>query len=101
MELHVTFRHMDPSETIKKRVQARISRLKKYLLKPEAAHVILEVEKFRQKAEITLTDNGDQITAFEVSEDMYESIDGAAHKLERQLKKHKDKIQSHKGIHKN
>lgn len=96
MELHVTFRHMDPSETIKRHVQSRLNRLKKYLLKPETAHVILEVEKFRRIAEITLTDNGDRIAALDESGDMYESIDGAVAKLERQLKKHKDKIQSHK-----
>ena len=98
MELHVTFRHMDPSETIKSHIQTRLDRLKKYLLKPETAHVILETEKFRRKAEITLTDNGDQIAAISESADIYESIDGAIAKLERQLKKHKDKIQAHKGL---
>jgi len=96
MEMHVTFRHMDPSETIKQHVQSRLDHLKKYLLKPGNAHVILGLEKFRRIAEITLTDNGDQITALDETDDMYKSIDGAIAKLEKQLRKHKEKIQSHK-----
>ncbi len=96
MELNVTFRHMESSETIREHIQARVDKLMKYLLKPESAHFILETEKFRRKAEITLTDNGDRITAIEESSDMYQSIDGAIAKIERQLKKHKEKVQSHK-----
>lgn len=96
MELHVTFRHLDPSDTIKTHVEHGLDKLKKYLVKPETAHVILAVEKFRRIAEITLTENGNRITATEESADMYESIDGALAKIEIQLKKYKDKVKSHK-----
>ncbi len=96
MELNVTFRHMDPSDPIRQHIEARVDKLKKYLLKPESAHVVLESEKFRRKAEITLTDNGDRITAVEESDDIYQSIDGALSKIETQLRKHKEKVQSHK-----
>lgn len=96
MELNVTFRHMDPSESIRQHIENRVDKLQKYLLKPESAHIVLESEKFRRRAEITLTDNGDRITAIEESNDMYQSIDGAIAKIEAQLRKHKEKVQSHK-----
>ncbi len=96
MEVNVTFRHMDPSDPLRQHIENRVLKLKKYLLKPESAHIVLESEKFRRRAEITLTDNGDCITAIDESADMFESIDGAVAKIEKQLKKHKEKVQSHK-----
>ena len=96
MELNLTFLHMDPSEPLREHIKTRVDRLSKYLLKPESAHVVLKSEKFRRKAEITLTDNGDRITASEEGTDMYESIDGAFAHIEAQLRKHKEKVQSHK-----
>jgi putative sigma-54 modulation protein len=96
MELNVTFRHTDSSDAIKEHISDSIKKLTKYLLKPEGAHAIVMVEKFRQIAEITLVDNGDKITAIDESEDMYQSIDAVVAKLEKQLKKHKDKVKSHR-----
>ena len=96
MELNVTFRHMDPSDPIREHIEARMARLEKYFLKPESCHFIIEAEKFRRKAEITLTDNGDRITACKITNDLYESIDGAMHAIEQQLKKHKGKVKSHR-----
>lgn len=96
MELNVTFRHMDPSDTIREHIETRMARLEKYFLKPESCHFIIETEKFRRKAEITLTDNGDRITACKTTGDLYESIDGAIHAIEQQLKKHKEKLRSHR-----
>ena len=96
MDLNVTFRHMDPSDPIREHIATRLERLKKYLLKPESCHFIVEAEKFRRKAEITLTDNGDRITASKVSDDVYESIDGALDAVEQQLRRHKGKVKSHR-----
>lgn len=96
MELNLTFRHMDPSESIRQHITTRIDKLTKHLLKPESAHIVFESQKFLRRVEITLTDNGDRITAMDESTDVYQSIDGAVTKIEKQLKKHKDKVQSHK-----
>ena len=96
MELNVTFRHMEPSDTIREHIVARFERLKKYLLKPESVHFVIEAEKFRRKAEIILTDNGDRITASKETNDIYESIDGAIDAVEHQLRTHKEKVQSHR-----
>ncbi len=87
---------MDPSPALKTYVLDKLQRLEKYMVKPEEIHVIMDVEKIRHQVEITVWQKGDRITGKEVSEDMYSSIDIVADKLERQLKKYKEKLKYHR-----
>ncbi|MBI2339827.1 MAG: ribosome-associated translation inhibitor RaiA [Deltaproteobacteria bacterium] len=96
MNVTVTFRHIQATEAIKTHVEDKLDHLKKYLIRPIEAHVILSVEKFRHKCEITLTARDFRAMALEVSEDLYASIDKAAHKLERQVRRHKEIVKEHK-----
>lgn len=95
MEPTFTFRNLDASDNIKEHTRQKISKLDKYLLKPIAAHVILSVDRHEHKAEITLVDMGHEYIGIEKSTDMFASIDNAVHKIERQLRKAKDKIRDH------
>lgn len=95
MEPTFTFRNLDASDTIKEHTRQKISKLDKYLLKPIAAHVILSVDRHEHKAEITLVDMGREYVGVERSSDMLASIDNAVHKIERQLRKHKEKVKDH------
>ena len=56
--------------------------------------VILSVEKLQQKIEATLNIPGGEVVGNAVNEDMYAAIDSLYEKLDRQLKKHKEKTQS-------
>jgi putative sigma-54 modulation protein len=58
-------------------------------------HVVLSVEKTRQKAEATMHVSGANLFANAESEDMYAAIDALVDKLDRQIKKHKEKITDH------
>ncbi|MDH5785835.1 MAG: ribosome-associated translation inhibitor RaiA, partial [Chromatiales bacterium] len=58
-------------------------------------HVILSVEKMRQKAEATVQITGNTLHAESTEEDMYAAIDDMVDKLDRQVKKHKEKITDH------
>jgi putative sigma-54 modulation protein len=58
-------------------------------------HVVLGVEKLRHKAEATMHISGGNIFADAVEENMYAAIDALVDKLDRQLKKHKEKITDH------
>lgn len=99
MQISVTFRHMEASEALKKHIHEKFEPLKKYLIKPIEVHVTLSVEKFRHTAEIVLNEQNFQAKALETTNDMYASIDLTIHKIEKQLKKHKDKIQEHHKHH--
>jgi putative sigma-54 modulation protein len=59
------------------------------------AHCILTVEKLQHKAEATLNLRGMRIYADAVEEDMYAAIDGLADKLDRQVRKHKERRTDH------
>lgn len=61
-----------------------------------SAHVIFNVEKLSQKAEATVNVPGDSIYACSESSDLYAAIDLLVDKLDRQIKKHKEKNRSHR-----
>ena len=96
MQINVTFRHMEATDALKDHVEQKLGKFKKYLIRPIDAHVILSVEKIRQRCEIKLTASNFTATAVETSNDLYTSIDKAVHKLERQVIKHKEILKQHK-----
>jgi len=98
LQVSVTFRHVDPTEALKEYATEKVSRAaKKYLRDPLEAHVILSVVKRRHQAEINIHASHFEISAHESTEDLYSAIDLALAKVERQLRRHKDRINHHKG----
>ena len=97
MQVSVTFRHMEATDALKSFASDKVSsRIEKYMHTPTDAHVVLSVEKHLHRAEINVTANGIRIRGEETSADMYGSIDGATQKIERQLKRYRNKLASHK-----
>lgn len=97
MQFTVTFRHMEPSETLKEYSYDKLLRLEKYLDAVIDAEMVMSVEKFRHKAEVLIVSDGLKIKAEEETDDMYSSIDMVVDKLEKQIKRHRDKQKDHKG----
>ena len=96
MIISVTFRNGEGEAWQKEYVDEKLQKLKKYVDNAVEAHVILSVEKFRNVAEINLAANGLNVNAKEEEKDMRLAIDNAIVKIERQLKKHKEKTREHK-----
>jgi putative sigma-54 modulation protein len=94
MEVTVTFRHMEPMESLRDYALEKLSKIRKYLDFPMEAHVVLGVEKFRHQAAVTLSLNGARIKSVEETEDMYSAIDLVMDKLEKQVKRHLEKTRS-------
>ena len=92
MEITVTFRHMEPTESLKTYAEDKISKVEKYLDFPVEAHIVLGVEKFRHLADVTLSLNGTMIKGVEETEDMYSAIDQVMDKVEKQVKRYRSKI---------
>lgn len=91
MNISVTFRHMEASQPLRNYVVEKLSKLRKILDKPLEVHVMLSVEKFRHIAEVFVTGQGITIKAFESTDDLYSAIDLVCDKVERQLKKYREK----------
>jgi len=99
MQLSTTFRHMEASPAVKDYAEERLERIKKYFSRdPIAAHGTFSVERnHNHTAEFALTlPNGIVIQARETTEDMYSSVDLAVARIERQVRKWKEKIRTHK-----
>src|SRR3989338_887910 len=96
MVIAITFRHINPTEAVKQHVEEKVGRIKKLLIKPIDVHVILSAEKFRHQCEVILSEGHFRATAVETSESLYAAIDLALHKIERQVRKHKEIVKEHK-----
>jgi putative sigma-54 modulation protein len=99
MQVTVTFRHIEPTEALRKYAQGKLQRLSKYLHRPMDAHVILSVLKKNHRAEINLSANGTSLFSEDETNDLYSAIDLALDKIERQVKKLNAKRKNHQADH--
>src|SRR5512134_2760918 len=101
MNLSVTFRHMEATDALKEYVRERLEKLKRYFGGPASAHVVLSTERgYQHLADINIAlANGIALKGREQTEDMYSSIDLALAKIERQVRKYKERIRDHKPHH--
>jgi putative sigma-54 modulation protein len=96
MQLNVTGHHVDVTPSMHDYVSQKMERLERHFDHVTNVHVILSVEKLRQKAEATLHISGGNLFADAQDEDMYAAIDAMVDKLDRQIKKHKEKMTDHR-----
>lgn len=95
MNISLTGHHVDITPAIKDYVENKFDRLERHFDNVTNTHVILTVEKSRQKAEATIHVNGANLFANDEKDNMYAAIDSLVDKLDRQLKKHKEKLTNH------
>jgi putative sigma-54 modulation protein len=91
MQISVTGHHVEVTDALKSYVDSKFQRLERHFDQVINVHVVLSVEKLRQKAEASILINGAKVFADEIHEDMYAAIDGLIDKLDRQVLKHKEK----------
>src|SRR5919199_432797 len=96
MQVNITFRHLESTEALKAHAREKVEHIQRYIDRPSEAHVVLYVENLEHHADINLKARPFLLRGRAKSNDMYASIDSAAEKIERQLKKHKEKLKSHK-----
>ncbi len=95
MQIKLTGHHVDLTKGLRDCVATKMERIERHFDHVTDMHVILTVEKLRQKAEATINVSGGQLFAEAVHEDMYAAIDQLADRLDRQVKKHKEKMKDH------
>lgn len=92
VRISVTFRHIEPTSPLRHYAEEKIHKLGKYFSRPVDVHVILGVDaKHRQLAEIELHGHGAMIHGKEQHPDLYAASDLVLAKVERQVRKQKDK----------
>ncbi len=95
MQINLTGHHVELTPPLHDYVNTKMERLERHFDHVTDIHVVLSVEKLRHKAEATLHVSGGTLFADAVQEDMYAAIDSLTDKLDRQVKKHKEKLTDH------
>ncbi|WP_224364770.1 ribosome hibernation-promoting factor, HPF/YfiA family [Hyalangium versicolor] len=97
MQMNITFRQFGASDSLKEYAREKVDRVNRLLDRAGEAHVVLSLERHLHHADITIHSGSWVLRGREKSEDMYASIDLAMDKIERQLRRYKDKLKSHHG----
>jgi putative sigma-54 modulation protein len=95
MKVHITSRHEQLTDGLRTHIEDKIQRVERYLGKIKEAHVVLNFERKLHLCEVTLSAKGLKLSAKASSHDMYQSIDAALQRLEKQAHKQKDKRVGH------
>jgi len=95
MQIEVSFKQMEHSPALRTYVEDKLSKVLMPLSDPVSAQVVFHVEKYRHISKVTVSAHGIIIKGKEETNDMYSSIDLVMDKLERQVRKYRDKIQEH------
>lgn len=97
MNTQVAFRQMDTSPALRDYATGKLEKIvDKYVHGSVDASVVMSVQKYWHIADFTLNIKNLTVKGQERSEDMYSSIDLALDKIEKQLRRHKDRIRDHK-----
>lgn len=92
VKISVTFRHLEPTDALKRYVEEKLRKLGKYFSRPLDAHVVLSVNsKERQLVEVALQAPHLALHGREETSDLYAAVDLVMDKIERQIRKHKTK----------
>ena len=96
MNILVNGRHLEITPALKNYAEEKIKKFERYASDITEATVTLSVEKYRHKAEVLLKTGGMLIQAESVTGEIYSAIDEVSEKLDRQVKKYKEKLVSHR-----
>ena len=100
MNLTISGHHLEVTPALREYVLTKIDRVTRHFDQVVDINVLLSVEKLadkerRQRAEVTLHVKGKDLHAEQTSEDLYAAIDQLVDKLDRQVCRHKDRVQDH------
>lgn len=96
MQINVTGQNINITPAIRAYVEDKFARIERHFDHMTNVHVILRVERELQVAEATVHVNRADLFADHREMDMYAAIDGLVDKLDRQVKKHKERLQDHR-----
>ena len=95
MNLQISGHHLEVTPAIHAYVTGKLERVIRHFDNVIDVNVILLVDKLTQKAEVTVHLSGKDIHVEAVDEDLYAAVDSLVDKLDRQVVRHKNKVQNH------
>jgi len=97
MQISVTGHHVDVTPPLHKYVTDKMERVSRHFDHVISAKVVLTVERRNHEAEVTVHAPGRSLFANHAADDMYAAIDGMVDKIDRRVRRYKEKLTDHKG----
>lgn len=98
MQINITGHHVEVTPALRAYVTEKMQKLARHFDQVNSINVILNVEKLQHQAEATVNAAGRTLFAADTAKDMYASIDGLIDKLDRQVRRYKDRITNHQRV---
>ena len=100
MNLTISGHHLEVTPALRGYVASKLDRVARHFDQMVDVKVLLSVENQkekdkRQRAECTIRVKGNDLFAESAHEDLYAAVDELMDKLDRQVVRHKDKVQSY------
>ena len=95
MQLDLSGHHVEITDSMRAYVLQKFEKISRHFEQVIDIHCVLTVEKLRHKAEATVMMRGNKIYADATDMNMYAAIDALSDKLDRCVKKHKEKVSDH------
>jgi putative sigma-54 modulation protein len=95
MQVNISGHHIEITPALRDYLNEKLTRIERHFENATDIHCVLTVEKLEHRAEATIHVSGNSLHAHSVEADMYAAIDSLADKLDRQVRKHKEKITDH------
>jgi putative sigma-54 modulation protein len=93
MKFTFTEKKVHISENLRNYAEKKISKLDKFFRSESEAFITFTTERGRYKAEVTLKNNGIFYRVTEITSDMQACVDSAVAAIERQIRKHKTRLE--------
>lgn len=94
MQVNITFRGMDSTDSLKNFTQERVQHISRFLDRAAEANVVLSLERYLHHADVTIHSGPFVLRGKHKGDDMYRSIEQAVERIERQVRKYKSKMKT-------
>lgn len=97
MQMNISGHHLEVTDALRSYVSTKIPRLERHFDQIGSVNVTLTLDHdYQHKAEANLHVKGSDLFAHAAEDNMYKAIDLLVDRLDRQLRKHKEKLVSRK-----
>jgi putative sigma-54 modulation protein len=95
MQINITGHHIEVTPALRSYVTEKLQRIYRHFDNVISTDVILKVENHHKQVEAKVNAAGKSLFAQESGKDMYAAIDGLIDKLDKQVRRHKDRVRGH------
>ena len=93
MKFTFTEKKVNLPKSLHNYAEKKVGKLERYFKTEPEANLVFSVEKDRNKVELTIRSGGTILRVAESTSDMFASVDAAVTSMERQLRKHKTRLE--------